>query len=146
MSVRNDILKDLKTTLEYIKVNNGFSENIKDVERKFLHWSNINTYPVLMVLGGNEEFDEEFGDQTQVDMELKIKGYSKDKSEPEVALCNLIADTWKCLENDTYNSHKAKMRPVRMLTDEGWLNLDTEGLAMFELQFIVHYRFSRSNP
>jgi len=146
MSTRNDILEDFKAALKYIKINNGFSENVKAVERKFLHWSNVNTYPILMVLGGDEEFDEEFGDQTQVEMVLKIKGYSKDKTEPEVALCNLIADTWKCLESDIYNQHKAKMRPVRLLTDEGWLNVDTEGLGMFELELRVRFRFSRSDP
>ena len=146
MSTRNDILEDFKTCLNYIQVGNGFNFNVKKVVRKFLHWSDVNTYPILMVLGGDEDYEDDFGDQTLAIMIMKIKGYSKDKSEPEIALNELMADVRKCLENETYNPHKAKMKIERTLTDEGWLSLDTEGLGMFEMQLRVYYKFVRSNP
>jgi hypothetical protein len=146
VSSRNDNLESLKTTLGNITISNGFNYTVSKVERKFLYFDAVFGFPVLMVLGGDEEFEDQLGDSTGSTMSVRIVGYTKDKQEPEVALCNLLEDVLTCLENTTYNPLKAKMRPIRVDTDEGLLHEAGEGVGMFILTLEIIYVFKRSTP
>lgn len=146
MSTRNAILAALVTTLKNITTGNGFNYTITDVVRKFVWYDQITRFPTLMVLGGDEPFEDEMGNYSLSDLSVKIVGYAKDSKEPEVAQCNLIEDVLKCIDNDSYNSNKKKMRPLGIETDEGMLHSAGDGISMFVLNLTFKYSFDRSSP
>lgn len=147
-SNRELILEDFKTIMGKITEENGFDNDVNTVERMMLTLDNPNiSFPSLMVLGGPEAFEDTLGNQVHSVLTIKIRGYSKDESDPEGALNSLIRDVLSVLENTTYNAtyHKA-FRPIRLDTDEGWLNTEQNGVGMFELELAVRYRFTRGTP
>lgn len=145
-SNRDTILDGLKSTLENITIANSFNNDVYKVERKFLYYDHVFNFPYLMVLGGAESFEDQLGDYTISTMTVRILGYHKDKDNPEQAQCDLIEDVMKCLDSDTYNSYKSKMRPIDIDTDEGALHDAAEGLSMFVLTLEITYRFKRDTP
>jgi hypothetical protein len=147
-SNRELILEDFKTIMGKITEENGFDNDVNTVERKMLTLDNPNiSYPALMVLGGREEYEDTLGGQVHSVLTIMIRGYSKDEEDPEGALNSLIRDVLAILENATYNAtyHKS-YRPIRLDTDEGWLNTEQNGVGMFELELQVRYRFTRGTP
>ena len=146
MSTRNDILEALKDGLKNITTTNGFNLNVSDVVRKFVFFDQINSFPYLLVLGGDEPFEDEIGDTTISRMKVRIVGYSKNSLDPEKEQCKLIEDVLVCLNNDTYNTKKKHMRPIGIETDEGILQEAGEGLSLFVLNLEMTYKFERSNP
>ena len=147
-SNREAILKAFKATLENIKTSNGFNTTVSKVERKMLAWDDPQTTPpVLMVLGGTETYDDRLGNTTVSGMKVRIRGYSKSVANPEVALNSLIRDVQIALNSSTYNSAYYKTyRPISLDCDEGWLNMEVAGFALFELIIEVIYKFQRDNP
>jgi hypothetical protein len=145
-SNRDTILDALKTTLENITTNNSFNNNVYKVDRKFLYFDNVFNFPYLLVLGGSESFNDQFGGYTVSTLTVRIMGYHKDKDNPEQAQCDLIEDVLKCLDSDTYNTNKSKMKPIGIDTDEGVLHELGEGLSMFVLTLEMIYRFKRDTP
>lgn len=146
MSTRNTVLDGFKSCLQNITTANGFNTNVLTVERKFLFFDKVANYPSLMVLGGPERYDDELGPDTFSYLTIRIIGYTKDTKEPEVASSALIGDVLKCLDNDSYNSFKSKMRILDVDTDEGMIHDLSEGIAMFVLSVEVLYKFARSAP
>ena len=139
MSTRNDILEDIKTCLkDYSKAT--------DVVRKFVFFDEVPAFPYLMVLGGDEPFEDELGDSTLSRMRVRVVGYSKSAEEPEQEQCDLIEDVLKCLDDDTFNPRKKYMRPLGIETDEGMLHSAGNGVAMFVLNLELTYKFLRSAP
>jgi hypothetical protein len=145
-SNRNTVLDAIKTTLENITVANSFNYDVYQVSRKFLYYDNVFNFPYLLVLGAGEIYEDQLGDYTVSRLTVRIMGYHKDKDNPELAQCKLIEDVLKCLESDTYNTYKSKMRPISIDTDEGVLHDLGEGLSMFVLNLEVIYRFKRTTP
>lgn len=146
-SNRELLLKGYKTTLESIKTSNGFNNTVTKVERKMLAIDTPNlSFPVLMLLGAGEVYTDIFGERTQSGFQIKIRGYSRDQANPEVALNSLIRDVLQVLDNKTYNSYHVNYRPIRLDTDEGWLSTEMEGVGMFELTIEQLYQFDRSAP
>jgi len=146
ISNRDHVLEDFKTCLTNITKANGFQNDVSEVIRKFVYYDSVGSFPLLMVLGGGEDFDDQMGNMTTSNMKIRIAGYSKDSLDPESASCSLIADILKCIDSDTYNSWKLKMVPISLETDEGMLHEVGEGVAMFVLNLLVVYRFNRSIP
>jgi len=146
MSSRNTILENFKTMGLNIKETNGFTSTVVKCERKFTFWDQVQEFPHLMVLGGDEAFEDTLDNETGSWMDVRIKGYTQDKENPEVPLCNIIADIVKALNNPTYNPNAAKTLVSGVKTDEGWLHSESEGLGMFEVGVKVFYKFSRTNP
>lgn len=145
MSNRNNLLEGLKNTLFNIKTSNGFNNKVSDVVRKFVWYDQIQSFPYLMVLGGDEPFEDEFGNSLSR-LSTRVVGYAKDSKEPEVAQCELIEDVLKCIDSDSYNPNKKKMRPIKVETDEGMLHSVSDGVSMFVLFLEFIYKFDRSNP
>ena len=147
MSVRNTILASLVTTLGNIKKINGFHHDLlQPILRKFLYWDHVYTYPALMVLGGGEHFEDQLGPTTISTMMVRIAGYTQDVQDPEVESCNMIEDIIKCLETASYNPYHSSMALVDLDTDEGRLNEETPGIAMFVLSLKVIYKYNRTSP
>lgn len=146
MSTRDTILDGLVSTFENITLANGFHSDIGKVLRKFIYWDAVFTYPSLMVLGGQEVFEDQMNIHTISRFNVRVIGYSKNKSNPEQAQCELIEDVLKCFENSTYNTYLSKMRPIQIDTDEGMLHEAGEGVGMFIFTIEVIYRYSRSSP
>jgi len=139
MSNRNDILEGLKDCLINIP-------SVKDVVRKFIFFDQVTTFPYLMVLGGDETFDDNLGDSTVSRMSVRIMGYSKSAQEPEKEQCILIGEVLTYLNNTTYNTVKDHMRPIGIETDEGQLFANGDGVSIFVLNLELTYRFERSAP
>ena len=146
-SNREMILDAYKATLQNITIAKGFNNTVSRVVRKMLSWDDPTvSFPILMLLGGNETFEDEFGEKAHSQFSIKIRGYTKDMDEPEEELNSLIKDVLKVLENKTYNTYHSSFRPISVDTDEGWLNSESEGVAMFEITILQRYRFDRSDP
>lgn len=146
MSKRNDILEGIKSCLENINTNRGFNFNVKNVVRKFSFFDQVSTFPYLMVLGGDEPFEDELGNTTLSRMRVRVVGYAKSAEKPEETQCNLIEDVLRCLDNDEYNFQKKYMRPLGVETDEGMLHAAGDGISMFVLNLELTYTFLRSEP
>ena len=146
MSTRDTILESFKTMAGNITVGNGFVTTVAKSERKFTFWDQIKEYPHVMILGGDESFEDTLGGETSSWMELKIKGYSRDREEPEVALCNIIGDLIRALNSSTYNSYRTSTMMLGVQTDEGWIHSESEGIGMFQINVRVLYQFDRGNP
>jgi hypothetical protein len=146
MSNRNDILEGIKDCLANITTINGFNLTVTDVVRKFVFFDQIASFPYLIVLGGNEELEDNLGDHTVSKLSVRVMGYAKNTQEPEVEQCKLISDVLSCLNSDTYNAQKSHMRPVGIETDEGMLHAEGEGLSIFVMNLELIYRFQRSSP
>jgi len=146
MSNRNDILEGIKNCLKNISIDNQFNFNVADVVRRFVYFDQINSFPYLMVLGGDELFDDNLGNSTVSRLQTRIAGYAKNSLEPEKEQCKLIGDVLICLDNPTYNDQKSHMRPIKIETDEGMLHVAGEGISMFVLTLELTYRFSRDLP
>lgn len=146
MSNRDTILDNYKTCLANITVDNSFVNTVQDVQRKFLYYDQVFNFPALMVLGGDEKFEDQLGEYSISRLTVRIGGYSKDVSDPDGATCSLLADVMKCLDNATYNINKAKMRIIGVETDEGMLHAASSGLSMFIITLETIYRFKRDTP
>ena len=99
-----------------------------------------------MVLGGTETYDDRFGGKIVSTLKVRIRGYTRNEANPEVALNSLIRDVQIVLEDAIYNTYHKAYRPVSLDTDEGWLNVETLGMAMFEFVIEILYKFSREAP
>ncbi len=146
MPNRDTILNGLKTCLENITVAKGFHKSVNKVVREFLYYDAVITFPALMILGGEEVFEDEFGSCTLSRLQVRIIGYSKNSSNPEQEQCELLEDVLICLNNDSYNPYKSKFRPIRVDTDEGLIHAAGEGVSMFILTVEMIYKFERSAP
>ncbi len=142
ISKRDTILETFKTDLKNITVAKGFQNDVFDVVRKSVYFDQIESFPLLMVLGAGEVYDDTMGTAVVSKMDVNIAGYSKDTNDPESALCSIIADVLKCIDNATYNTQKKNMIPRKLDTDEGALHEAAEGLAMFILTVEVIFAFS----
>ncbi len=147
MSTRNDFLNSLKTTVGNITTTNGFTNTVKKVERRFVPYDQVFEFPTLCVLGGDEIFEDIMGGYARSNpFNIRILGYAKSVSEPEVAQCSLIADVLKVIDSATYNSNKSKMRPKGLETDEGMIYALSEGVTLFVLTIESFMKFQWSNP
>ena len=145
MSKRDTILEAYKTLLGTISTTNGYNTDVQRVERKMLFWDTEEHFPVLMVLGGNEEFEDTLGGSVYSTLHIKIRGYSQNSSDPESALCDIIDDVITALDSDD-NTYKGETTLVSLSTDEGWFHLQQQGFGFFEIEITVLYTFERGNP
>jgi hypothetical protein len=146
-SNRELLLESIRETCENIKAVNGFNNTVSRVERKMLTYDNPNvTFPILMVLGGGEIFEDQFDSKTSSKFRIKIRGYTKDEADPETILNGMIRDVMVVLEDKSYNPYYKHYKPVSLDTDEGWLSTEMNGLALFEFIFEISYSFNRSDP
>lgn len=146
-SNRELMLESIRTTCENITKENGFNNDVSQVVRKMLTWDNpAITFPILMVLGSGEVYEDQFGPITNSKLRVKIRGYTKDEADPETTLNSLIKDVLKILEDKTYNFCYKSYKPVSLDTDEGWLSIEMNGLGLFELIIEIWYKFDRSDP
>lgn len=146
-SNRELILEAFKTTMGKITELNGFNNTVTKVVRKMLSYDDpALTFPVLMVLGGGEVYEDELGDSSLSRFKIKIRGYTKNEADPEGTMNGLIRDVMVVLENKTYNTYHKSYRPISLDCDEGWLSTELNGLALFEFIFEILYRFTRSSP
>lgn len=142
---RNTILDDFVTCLSSISIASGYEQDIDQTVRAFLPYEKIFTFPVLMVLGGGEEFTPLIDGDIQSLFSIIIRGYTKNVDTPEKTSCDLIKDVLKVLES-TENTHKEIMQIISIATDEGFFGLEFEGAAMFEILVQMQYQFPHENP
>jgi len=146
MSKRNDILEGLKDCLKNISTEKNFNTSPRDVVRKFVWFDQVHSFPYLMVLGGNEPFEDELGNTTLSRMAVKVVGYAKSMEEPEKAQCDLIEDVLICLNDEEYNLQKSYMRISGVETDEGMLHALGDGVSMFVGNLEMVFTFDRNSP
>lgn len=145
MSERNDILDHFVSLLSGISVANGYVNDVAKVNRGMLYWDQEETFPVLMVIGGDEDYEDTLDGNVISTLHVLIRGYSQDASAPETALCSIIADTLKAIDS-TSNNYRSGMSIVSLATDEGWFNFQEQSFGYFDLEVTVLYSFVRGNP
>ena len=145
MSARDTILDNFKQLLSDISTANGYNCDVTKVERKMLYWDVEESFPVLMVLGGNEEYEDTLGSVVYSTLHIRIRGYSQDSTDPETALCNIIADVIKAIDSQD-NPYRNETSIIRLETDEGWFNFQEQGFGYFDLEVTVRYSFEKGNP
>ena len=145
MSNRDTILDSFKTLLGNISIANGYNTDVQKVERKMLYWDVEEAFPVLMVIGGDEDFEDTLGGNVFSTLHIKIRGYSQDTTDPETALCNIIADVLTIIDSQD-NTYRDSTSIISLMTDEGWFNFQEQGFGFFDLEITVLYNFARGNP
>jgi len=145
VSRRDAILDSFKQLLSTITTANGYNCDVAKVERKMLYWDAEESFPVLMVLGGNEEFEDTLGSVVYSTLHIRIRGYSQDSTDPETALCNIIADVIKAIDSQD-NPYRNETTFIRLETDEGWFNFQEQGFGYFDLEITVLYSYEKGNP
>lgn len=145
-SNRSLLLEFYKKMFESIKEANGFENDVKQVERKMLFYDTVASFPVLMVLGGGEKFEDTLGGRVISTLQIKIRGYSKDEEDPQGAIDSLIEDVLNILDDPTYNTYHSKCKLASLDTDEGWMAPDTNGVGMMEVTVEQMYTFERGTP
>ena len=145
MSTRNDVLGAYATLLATISTANGYANDVVKVAQRMLYWDQEEGFPVLMVLGGNEEFEDTLDGKVYSTLHVLIRGYSQNSSDPDSALNSIIADVLKVLESPG-NSYADKQRILTVETDEGWFNFQEQGFGYFNLELTTFYGFNRGAP
>jgi len=145
MSNRDTILGAYATLLGTITTSGGYANNVAKVAQNMLYWDQEETFPVIMVLGGNEEFEDTLDGSVYSTLHVLIRGYSQNTSDPDAALNSIIADVLKVLESGG-NTYAAKQRILLLETDEGWFNFQEQGFGYFNLELTVFYGFTRGTP
>ena len=105
MSGREEILEALETALKTITTANGYGNNVATVSRHFRHYSELNSFPALMIIPGPGEVKVLDG-LRQIEREeflIGIRGYVKAGRDTtwsgklSTALESLIADIRACV-------------------------------------------------
>jgi hypothetical protein len=146
MSNRNDKLEGIKDCLKNISMERNFKTSPRDVVRKFVFFDQVHSFPYLMVLGGDEPFEDELGNKTLSRLRARVVGYAKSAEKPEEAQCDLIEDVLSCLDNEEYNLQKKYMRILGIETDEGMLHAAGDGISMFVANLELTFVWERSSP
>lgn len=126
MSARTSIVTALTDKLKQISIANGFANDLyESVVSKNVFWDEVNQYPTICVVGGQEE-REYLPSFIWGHYGVTIKLYVKDGDDPAVQLETLITDVEKVVkDNNTIeyaaNKRAADIRVVTIRTDEGLL-------------------------
>ena len=104
-SSRENILVALENALGGISTANGYANTVAEVTRHFRHYSEMNTFPALVIISGPGDISIVDG-RRQVEREafsIGIRGYAKANRDISLsgklstALESLIADIRKCI-------------------------------------------------
>lgn len=138
MSIRSDIIADIKTTLETITVTNGYNNTVKLVSERLkipdeLH---ADEFPALFIVDSNEVKKDNDVDELKNELSIIITGYVKDSNNPTPVLRTLLDDVEKALSVDRFRGGLAiNTLPADIKTDNGTLL----PYAVFDFTFNIIY-------
>ena len=107
-SSRENILQALETALEGITTANGYANTVVEVTRHFRHYSELNSFPALVIISGPGEIAELDGKRSieRETFSIGIRGYVKANRDTgwsgklSTALESLISDVRVCIANN----------------------------------------------
>lgn len=143
MSARAKIVDALVAKLKDINTSNGYNTDLFDsVISKHKFWDEVNQFPTLCVVGGQEEREYKPSNFTWGFYNICIKVYVKDGDDPAILLENLISDIEVIVKNNIrleYDTNKciADMKVVTIITDEGLLYPYGVGEVNISVQYQV---------
>lgn len=74
-SKRETILEYIRVLCNTITIVNGYNYNVAKVYRTFKHWDEVNEFPILCVLDGDEDIQGNANEQLKRNMHVLIVGY-----------------------------------------------------------------------
>ena len=149
MSIRGDILDNVKTELEKITVDNKYHQKVMLVEDEKIKAPdelNVDEFPALFIIDTDESKSAGDVNSLECNLEIIVTGYLKSNTD----LCdmqeqrrNLQNDVEKALMVDEHRGGKAlKTDIVKIITDKGTL----EPYAVFDMTVQILYYHDRGNP
>lgn len=149
MSVRGDIIDNIKTELTKITVANGYNQTVALVESDKLKAPEElgpEEFPALFIIDSSELKGAGDIDSVECTLEIIISGYIKrvlDTDDLQDLRRKLQNDVEKCLMVDEFRNHKAiKTQCTKIMTD----NMTTEPYTIFDMYFSILYYHDRNNP
>lgn len=147
MSIREDIINNIESTLAGITVAGGYNNNIGVVTReseRFEHYS-TSEYPIALIVWDSEtkEGMDAAYNTVESDLVIIIRGAVYATSAIETALNNFIEDIEKVLAVDTTRNNKAEFTaPMAIEVHLG----DREHTLVFDFVFMIRYYYVYGNP
>lgn len=144
-SIREQILQNVKTSLEQILVANGYDNDIRSVERGKLDALDNQTFPCIGIFEGDDSRASEssgnagFANRMAY---LVIEGWIEDPQDQSKAVNSLIADTEKALMVDRQRgglAHDTNIGDFRIYIGEDYR-------IGFHLEINIHYQRQSSDP
>lgn len=148
ISLRDDLVNEIKSTLETITTGNGYNltVNLVTEDLKDLYEENEDNFPVLYVTDGLEDSEDKDVDAIQNDLNILIIGYVKEPvNDVSTAplLRKLMADVEKCLCADRGRNGIAFQTLITAKsTDEGTLM----PFGVMNMNFIIKYNQAYGDP
>ena len=138
-STRENIIANVKSTLEAVATTNGYNYTLSGRVHRFLkHWDDCNEFPQVFVSDGEETKDYSENPIVDCFLTVVIRGYEHDTTDASTKINNLIEDIEKALAVDyTRGGYAVNTTPVSIATDEGWLTPH----GLFEYRFEIFYQY-----
>lgn len=149
MSIRGDIIDNIKTTLEGITVVNGYNQTVvlvEDSELKAPEDLTVEQFPALFIIDGDETKKAGDVDSVECNIEIIISGYirrSLDTDDLQTLRRNLQNDVEKVLMVDETRGGKAiSTQCTRIITDK----MIYDAYTIFDMYLNINYYHNRNNP
>jgi len=143
MSSRTKIVEALTSQLKNISISNGYATDLYgSVLSKNKFWDEVNQFPTICVVGGQEEREYLPSGFTWGLYGVTVKVYVKDGDDPAPKLEDLISDVEKVLSNSIRLEYQtgrctADVKVVSIRTDEGLLSPYGVGEVNVSVQYQV---------
>lgn len=148
-TVREKILKNIKTTLEGITVSGGYADTILKVERVIQSGQNTVDVPYIQILTGDEESEQAPHPLIQKSLTIYIvigtrQDQTVDSRWADEIVNSLLGDTQKAMQNDYQRGGNAidtiEVANGPMPIMEGMTSLETF------VEYRIVYRHNRTDP
>ena len=148
MSIREDIINDVVSTLTGITVGGGYNNDIAVVTRdtaRFEHFDTTTEYPVAIVVWGSETKEGKDASYfyLEADLNIIIRGAVYATTDLETALNNFLEDIEKALcVDDTRGGKAAFTAPLSITVYSG----NNENILVFDYVFLIRYYYPFGSP
>lgn len=148
-TVREKILKNIKTTLEGITVANGYSNTVQKVERVIQSGQNTVDVPYIQILTGDEDSEQSPHPLIQKSLTIYVvigtrQDQTVDSKWADEIVNALLGDVQKALQNDFQRGGNAidtiEVANGPMPIMEGMTSLETF------VEYRIVYRHNRTDP
>lgn len=138
MSKRDDLLNDIKSALENIKVSNGYNFDVSYISTKLEAPDELapDDFPALFIVDTDENKEDTEVNEMQNQLRFIISGYVKDDDDPDDSRRKLLEDVEKAICADRYrNGIAVNTMPANIKTDHGTF----APFAVFDFEFVITY-------
>lgn len=149
MSIRADLLNNIKDALKLITTGNGFNQTVNKVDDQNIQVPNEvidDDFPILFLTDGDEKKEPGDVDSKKCDLEFIVTGFVKranDADDMQSRRRDLQNDVEKAIMVDDRRGGKAISTEITKIgTDNGIL----DDFSLFELTGVIQYFHNRNDP